>query len=306
MSASRPSVSIIMPVFNGERFLAESIESVLGQSFSDWELLVVDDGSADSSAAIAQKYAARNPARVRYLEHEGHANRGATTSRNLAVRASSGTWLALLDADDVWLPNKLSEQMALLATAPRADMIYGAPRYWSSWSDRDGAGAADRVVLPAPPHDCLVPPPTLLLSNHPLGPGSAPCPSDLVVRRELAVRVGGFEEEFQGDLQLFEDQAFLAKIYLTGWVYPSTRTWLQYRLHDDSCDARVHRTGQERRARLYYLEWLERYLAGGTPAAPEVTRALGRALWRARHPLLHLTARRVLAPLRRVVGPGSE
>jgi glycosyltransferase involved in cell wall biosynthesis len=294
MTGRRPAVSVIMPVFNGERFLTESIESVLGQSFQDWELLVVDDGSADRSPEIARGYASERPDKVRYLEHEGHVNRGATTSRNLALRAARGAYFAFLDADDVWLPAKLGDQVALLAAEPHADVIYGAPCYWTSWAAEPMTGRADTIVTPDSACYRLVRPPTLILANHPLGPGSAPCPSDLLVRRELVERVGGFEEEFQGELQLYEDQAFLAKLYLGGAVYASSRCWLKYRLHEDSCDARVHRTGRERHARLYYLEWLRRYLDGREVAIPEVTRALDRALWRARHPLLHRAARRVL------------
>jgi glycosyltransferase involved in cell wall biosynthesis len=294
----RPVISIIMPVFNGERFLSESVESVLAQRYQDWELLIVDDGSTDRSPEIAEGFARRHPGKVRCLQHEGHVNRGATTSRNLGLRAAAGGYLAFLDADDVWLPEKLGEQLAILAAEPRADMVYGAPRYWRSWAPEPVGGRGDYVAYPPAPYDRLVPPPTLLLANHPLGAGPAPCPSDLMVRRNLIERVGGFEEEFQGDLQLYEDQAFLAKVYLVGWVYVSSRCWLQYRLHEDSCDARVRRTGEEGRARLYYLEWLKRHLQGHASSGPEVTRALGRAMWRARHPLLHRVARRALRPFR--------
>jgi glycosyltransferase involved in cell wall biosynthesis len=300
VTSAQPVVSILMPVFNGDRFLAESIESVLAQCFTDWELLVVDDGSTDRSPEIAGDYARRHPGRVRYLEHEGHVNRGATTSRNLALRAAAGRYLALLDADDVWFPGKLTEQLAVLTAEPRATMVYGATQYWSSWAAEGGGGSGDYVAYPASPRDCVVPPPVLLLKNHPLGPGPAPCPSDLLLRREMVDAVGGFEEEFQGDLQLYEDQAFLAKIYLSASVYVSSRCWLRYRLHADSCDARVRRTGQERRARLYFLEWLQRYLRDRPAEGPGVARALAKAMWRTRHPVLHRATRRVLRPFGRV------
>src|SRR5262245_62825418 len=76
MSSSTPLVSVITNFLNGEQFLAEAIESVFGQTYGNWELLLVDDGSSDGSTAIAQHYAEQHPDCVRYLEHERHANRG--------------------------------------------------------------------------------------------------------------------------------------------------------------------------------------------------------------------------------------
>ena len=107
-------VSIIIPFLNSERFLSETIESVLHQSYTQWELLLVDDGSTDSSTRIAKECAARLPEKIRYLEHAGHRNRGLTCSRNLGARNSCGEYLAFLDSDDVWLPHKLDAQVALM------------------------------------------------------------------------------------------------------------------------------------------------------------------------------------------------
>ncbi len=81
-----PLVSAIINFLNEERFLQEAIESVFSQSFDDWELLLVDDGSTDGSTRIALRYAEQNPRKVRYLEHEDHRNRGMSASRNLGVR----------------------------------------------------------------------------------------------------------------------------------------------------------------------------------------------------------------------------
>ena len=275
-------VSVIMPVFNGERFLQESIESVLSQTLADWELIVVDDGSRDRSAELARSYATRHSARVRYLEHPGHVNRGATTSRNLAVRSSHGEYIALLDADDVWLPTKLADQVRILRDEPRAEMVYGVPQYWRSWE-----GGSDYAMSPGLPRVGNFEPPSLLTLSHPLGPGSAPCPSDLLLRRKLVERVGGFEEEFQGELQLYEDQAFLAKIYLTANVFVADSCWLKYRLHSESCDSRVLRSGRAKAVKLYFLHWLERYLRSQGNIDPEIWSALRRVKRRARHPTLY-------------------
>src|SRR5262245_21147944 len=101
-------VSVIISFLNAERFIQEAIESVFAQGYEHWELLLVDDGSTDESTAIARRYTAQHPERVRYLEHAGHQNRGLSASRNLGIRHAQGEYIAFLDADDVWLPHRSS------------------------------------------------------------------------------------------------------------------------------------------------------------------------------------------------------
>ena len=129
-------VSIVTPFLNPGRFLQECIESVVAQTYGEWELLLVDDGSNDGSLAIAQQYAVRYPGNVRCFTHEGGRHRGASASRNLGIHHARGEYLAFLDADDVYLPRKLEEQLPLLDAHPRAAMMYAATEYWHSWSGR--------------------------------------------------------------------------------------------------------------------------------------------------------------------------
>ena len=253
-----PVVSVITPFFNAGRFVREAVDSVLAQTYHNWELLLVDDGSTDEGAARVHEYVHRHPDRIRCLEHPGHANRGATVSRNLAVRQSRGKYLAFLDADDVWLPHKLDAQVAILEDHDEAVMVFGRPLYWRSWTS--GADAKDTTPELWVDANSVVHPPHMLSVSYPLGPGGAPCPSDLLVRRECVEAAGGFEESFTGIYQLFEDQAFLAKVYLVGSVFVADATWTKYRLHDDSCVAVVKRLGQDRHVRRHYLRWLEQYL----------------------------------------------
>jgi glycosyltransferase involved in cell wall biosynthesis len=103
----KPVVSIVVIFLNAEQFIREAIESAFAQTYKCWELLLVDDGSADGSKAIAHQYAALYPERVLYLEHHDHQNRGMSASRNLGVSHARGKYIAFLDADDVWLPHKL-------------------------------------------------------------------------------------------------------------------------------------------------------------------------------------------------------
>src|SRR5262249_40463181 len=103
---SKPLVSVIMIFLNAEPFIEEAIDSVLQQTYADWELLLVDDGSSDASTQIARRFAAGLPGRVRYLEHDQHVNLGKSASRNLGISEARGEFIAFLDADDVWLPHK--------------------------------------------------------------------------------------------------------------------------------------------------------------------------------------------------------
>jgi teichuronic acid biosynthesis glycosyltransferase TuaG len=104
-------VSVIIPAFNSEEFIAEAIESVLCQNYLNIELIVVIDGGSDSSGAIAEKYAERD-VRVQVICHER--NFGIAAARNTGIEQSSGRYLAFCDSDDVWLPSKLGEQLKLM------------------------------------------------------------------------------------------------------------------------------------------------------------------------------------------------
>lgn len=120
MEKNAPVVSVIMPAYNAERFVEEAIRSVMAQTVTDWELLVLDDGSKDATAQIAQSLAAED-SRIRILPNE--ANMGVAKTRNRGFDLCRGQYVALLDSDDVWLPEKLEKQLAL-AEQTGADIIY--------------------------------------------------------------------------------------------------------------------------------------------------------------------------------------
>ena len=198
--------SVVIIFFNEERFLAEAVASVYAQTFHDWELLLVDDGSSDRSSDIAKGYAERDPARVRYLEHPGHVNRGASSSRNLGVSAARGAWVAFLDGDDIWLPERLERSVALALAHPDADVVYGKTEYWRSWQD-----TRSRSLDYIQPHyfhaNRIVRPPDLLVRYLSLR-AAYPCMGSLLVRRSAFNAIGGFEESFRG---LVDDLVFFAK-----------------------------------------------------------------------------------------------
>ena len=103
-------VSIVMPSYNTGKYIEASIESVLAQTYSNWELIIVDDCSTDNSDKIVAKYLADE--RIRYLRNE--VNSGAAVSRNYALREAKGKWIAFLDSDDLWLPEKLEKQLQFM------------------------------------------------------------------------------------------------------------------------------------------------------------------------------------------------
>jgi glycosyltransferase involved in cell wall biosynthesis len=255
-----PLVSCIIIFLNGEKFIKEAIESVLSQTYENWELLLVDDGSTDNSTDIALDYSQKNPNRVRYLEHTNHQNQGMSSSRNMGVLNAKGDYIAFLDCDDIWLQHKLERQVAIMNSYPEAGMVYGSTLYWSSWTGKPEDRERDYMPELCVPPDTLVHSPNLLKISYPLGIGTAPCPSDIMVRREVMQSTGGFEESFTGKYQLYEDQAFLVRVYLKESVFISSECWDRYRLHPDSCVTVVNKAGEYDSVRSYFLSWFEKYL----------------------------------------------
>ena len=100
-------VSVIIPCYNGEKFIGEAIESVINQTYQNLELIIVNDGSTDNSKEIIDKY--RTDQRIKYVQHD--ANKGIAKTKNTGIRLARGDYLAFLDHDDVWLPNKLEMQV---------------------------------------------------------------------------------------------------------------------------------------------------------------------------------------------------
>jgi glycosyltransferase involved in cell wall biosynthesis len=280
VTAGAPAVSVVVCFLDEERFLAEAVASVRAQTFVDWELLLVDDGSHDGSSAQARQWAATEPHRIRYLEHAGHRNLGLSASRNAGIANARGRYVALLDADDCWTARKLEEQVALLEAHPQAAMVIGASLTWRSWSG--APDSADELVPVGAEQDALIEPPQLMTTLYPLGAGAAPAPSVLLLRRDVVQAVGGFEASFRGPLMLYEDQAFLSRIYRGHAVYVASACWCRYRQRADSIVAQGRAAGRYWPVRAHFLRWLQRDLARSGGAAPAVRAALARARRQAR------------------------
>lgn len=246
-------VSVVTNFLNAAPYLRESIDSVNAQSYGDWELLLVDDGSDDGSTRIARDAAARDPARVRYLEHPGHRNLGASASRNLGIAHARGEFVAFLDADDVWLAHRLARSVALLRSNPPADMVYGRSEYWRSWAP---GGGADRIQPHGIRADRVVRAPGLLVL-HLARQAALPCVNSITARRDALRRRGGWVDSFRG---MHDDQAFLARFCLHHDVFVSSECWDRYRQHEASLCATTARRGDVAAAREAYLAWLRAYL----------------------------------------------
>jgi glycosyltransferase involved in cell wall biosynthesis len=124
-SINSPLISVIIPTYNRAGYIVEAVESVLAQSYSRLELIVVVDGSIDDTRQILMDLGGE----FRYLWQE---NRGFAAARNAGVAVASGSFLAFIDSDDIWLPGKLQQQMAVYLKAPATDLVYGHAEQFAS------------------------------------------------------------------------------------------------------------------------------------------------------------------------------
>jgi len=211
-----PTVSVIIPAYNVGAYLADAIESALAQTFSDLEVIVVDDGSSDSTFKVASGYT-RVDRRVRVLQQN---NGGISSARNRALRDASGSLVAILDGDDVWLPAYLERQLAILASDPACDIVTG--NAWFLGSALDGQ--------PARPSPDDRPDPTLarMLEDE------TAVFIMSVFRRRVYEVIGGFDES----LRTNEDYDFWIRAAIAGFRFRRNDEPLgRYRRRDDSLSA---------------------------------------------------------------------
>lgn len=253
----QPIVSVIIPFLNGSHWLIEAIESVISQTYREWELILVDDGSKEEHSIIGREYAFKHPEKIIYADHPGHINMGVTISRNLGIGVSTGKYIAFLDSDDCWSPQKLQRQLELFSLHPDAAMICEASRFWYSW---ENFSLEDVIVQVGSVPDKLYDPPELIYDLYPLGEGAPPCPTGIMIKREAFDRSGGFEESFTGVNQLYEDQAFLFKIYLQEKVYVSGTANNLYRKRRGSLTESANDQRHYYKVREFFFKWVEKYL----------------------------------------------
>ena len=292
-------MSIITPVYNCAPYLEEALASALAQTFTNWEIILVDDGSTDGSDGIAEQFARNKREKARFMRHPGGSNRGAGASRNLALEYARGNYIAFLDGDDVWVSTKLEEQVALLEACPKAGILYGRSLYWRSWAGRPEDVLGDVVDDVGVSSTTLFEPPSLLkkLLRYQV---DAPCPSNVLLRREAAVRVDDFFED--RSRRIFEDQSIWVKVMLRHAVLVHEACWIYYRLHSESVSALHRLQGSRIAARMDFLSWVAEYLRSQNVTDPGIWRALHSAAWPHRHPRLYRMARPAFALARAIRG----
>ena len=271
-----PRVSVITIFLNAAPYLESAVRSVCAQSYQDWELLLVDDGSTDGSSEMALKWASSHPGRIRYLEHPGHANLGMSASRNLGLRTASGEYVALLDADDVYLIDRLARHVQILEQMQHIDMVQSDQMYWYDWKDR--RGREQRELCSRQPlfvGDAIIHAPAGLLGLFGV-PDAFTAPCSVTIRREAALDLGGWEDSFRG---LYEDQVFMTKVYARKSVYALQAILAWYRLHDGGAvattAAKVRSVkGEYFQAARRLRSWQARYLANVAGMDPVVMELL--------------------------------
>ena len=169
MMENRPLVSVVIPVYNYERYLAEAINSVLAQTYRPIEVIVVDDGSTDGSAQVAKRFADS----VRYCFQ---ANSGTSAARNRGAYLASGTFFAFLDADDLWVVDKSTRQIAAFGDDPGLDVVFGHVQQFCS----PELDEHTKKTLYCPAE---------AMPGH--------LPGTMLIRRDAFLRVGPFETDWQ-------------------------------------------------------------------------------------------------------------
>ncbi len=283
-----PTVSVIMPVYNVEQFVGAAIESVLRQTYPDFELIIVNDRSPDGSLAICESF---NDSRIHIVTNR--VNRGLAGARNTGIRYAGGRFLAFLDSDDLWAPYKLEKHVRHLLANPGVGISFSR----SAFIHADGADAG-----------CYQMPrlrdiePGYYLCRNPIGNGSAP-----VIRREVFEEIGYPDSLHHPDETFWFDERFRQSEDIECWVRIALTTeWVIeglpepltcYRLNAGGLSANLHRQYEswermiektrqyapdfiarwEDMARAFQLRYLARQairLGDGTAATEFMLRAL--------------------------------
>ena len=208
----QPTVSVIMAVYNAEAFLDAAVQSILEQSFADFEFIIIDDGSTDRSNAMLQDYA-RKDNRVRLISRP---NKGLTVSLNEGWKLARGEFLARMDADDVAAPDRLRIQVEYLRAHPDVSVLGGA------YELIDDAGRMLTTIVP-PTDDAT-------LQEHALSGRTPICHPLAMMRRDAVQKVGGYDEEFT----VAQDLDLWLKLGEVGKLACVPQVLLRYRQHEES------------------------------------------------------------------------
>lgn len=239
-----------MPFLNSRRFLAEAVHSVLRQTFSSWELILVDDGSTDGSTELAHELAALDRARISCIEHPGHRNEGMSASRNLGVSMSRGQYIASLDSDDKWTEGKLESQIDIMRKSPSVVLTFGPMMAWRSWQARGLLGSDVLQSLTCRTDSVFEPPsfiPFLLSGRND--------PQGVLMLKSAIEAVGAYENA----IHMCEDWALYVKLALRYPIYVSGECHCWYRIHPNSYTRRISSRNSQTGMKVFF-DWLTGYL----------------------------------------------
>jgi glycosyltransferase involved in cell wall biosynthesis len=292
-----PRVSVVIPTYKAEKFIAKTIQSVLHQTYQDFEILVIDDESPDRSVEICQQF--RDP-RIRIIRQK---NRGLPGARNTGIRQAKGEFIGFLDADDIWLPNKLEQHIKHLDSQPEVGISFS----YSAFINDDGK----LTGLCQKPKRLSQITPAYVLCRNPIGNGSA-----AILRRQVFDEIGVLDNLYGVDEMFYFDEwmnhrsadatdveCWLRISIKTRWVMAGLPEVLTlYRIHVgglsanalrqlDALDAVIEKTrgyapdvigSCEHRAKAFHLRYIARRavtLRDGSMATRMVNRSLA-ADWR--------------------------
>jgi glycosyltransferase involved in cell wall biosynthesis len=260
-AASTTAISVVVPCYNAERWITATLRSVLAQDGPPLDIVVVDDGSVDNSAALVQQQFPQ----VRLLRQP---NRGVAAARNLGIEHSRGEWVAFIDADDIWLPGKLRAQCDALAAQPETQLSCTAWQVWDSDEPEPMpqllatlAEAAADTQRWAGPSGWIYP--QLLLSSQ-------VWTSTVLARRELLAQLGGFDTS----LRIGEDLDLWLRASRTTPILRVAQPLALYRMHPASITKGAPQDNYQARV-------IESALARWGYAAPDGTQASKRDVNRA-------------------------
>ena len=214
---SIPVVSVVIPMYNVEKYIEECINSVLNQTYHHFEVILVDDGSMDNTLNIVNKF---NDPRIRIVRQT---NRGLSGARNTGIDVARGIYIALLDADDYWAPTKLAKHVKHLNSRPNVGISYSPSLFISEEGDLLGVGQFPKLKNITKQH---------VFCRNPIGNGSSP-----VIRRSLLSQVSFFGENrdeyrrmyFNENLRQSEDIELWTRIALsTEWKFEGISSPLTY------------------------------------------------------------------------------
>jgi len=175
-----PKVSVIVPVYNREKYIEATLESVLAQTFQDFEIIVVDDGSVDNTRSIVGNLQKKNPDRFHYVFQE---NKGVASARNKGISIAKGKYISFLDSDDIWYPNKMQLQIKVFESSPEVGLVYSS---YSLFGD-------DNIIVP----NALAREFDVLPEGYVLSELLLRCfisSSTVMIKKEILLEMDGFNE----------------------------------------------------------------------------------------------------------------